>query len=383
MPGDKKLCVITGTTSGLGLETMRELLNTGKYYVIAANRDVEKMQQVAQQNSFNPNDFTIMKCDLASFQSVRDFVFNLKSFKSNRPLDRLVCNAAVYQPALSVPKFTQDGIEQQLQINHLSHFLLCNLLLSDMAKAKDPRMIIVGSITGNDNTVGGGTVYPLADLGDLKGLRDGAKDPISMIDGGVFTGAKGYKDAKLCNMQTIVELHRRYHKSTGITFSTMYPGCIATTQLFREKRQWFRKLFPLFMKYVTGGFVSENEAGQRLAEVVDSPVCQKSGVYWAWNGGAKTVAYLDINNKNGILTGAGGSGGSILMNDFSNKVIDRKTSSLMWEYSSNIVGAKWPQSGPESLIEQEERMLEIKKKAEAKKGIIISPQLGKKDAALV
>ena len=31
-----------------------------------------------------------------------------------------------------------------------------------------------------------------------------------------------------------------------------------------------------------------------------------TGVYWSWNGGAKTVAYIDLTKKNGILTGAGG-----------------------------------------------------------------------------
>ena len=46
------------------------------------------------------------------------------------------------------PKYTENDIEEQLQINHLGHFLLCSLLLPDMQKAKDPRMIIVGSITG-------------------------------------------------------------------------------------------------------------------------------------------------------------------------------------------------------------------------------------------
>lgn len=45
---------------------------------------------------------------------------------------------------------------------------------------------------------------------------------------------------QVCNMMTSNELHRRYHEATGITFSTMYPGCIAETNLFREKRQWFR-----------------------------------------------------------------------------------------------------------------------------------------------
>jgi hypothetical protein len=44
-------------------------------------------------------------------------------------------------------------------------------------------------------------------------------------------------------------------------------SCIATSELFREKRKWFRIIFPFFMKYVTKGFVSEMEAGERLAEV--------------------------------------------------------------------------------------------------------------------
>ncbi len=46
-------------------------------------------------------------------------------------------------------------------------------------------------------------------------------------------------------MMTVSELHRRYHEDTGIIFSSMYPGCIAETNLFREKRQWFRKVIIL------------------------------------------------------------------------------------------------------------------------------------------
>jgi protochlorophyllide reductase len=44
----KKLVVITGTTSGLGKETARSLINQGDYYVVCACRDVEKMKQVAE-----------------------------------------------------------------------------------------------------------------------------------------------------------------------------------------------------------------------------------------------------------------------------------------------------------------------------------------------
>ncbi|KAF7140632.1 hypothetical protein RHSIM_Rhsim06G0147100 [Rhododendron simsii] len=89
-----------------------------------------------------------------------------------------------------------------------------------------------------------------------------------MIDGGDFDGAKAYKDTKVCNMLTMQEFHRRYHEETGITFASLYPGCIATTGLFREHIPLFRLLFPPFQKYNTKGYVSEDEAGKRLAQVV-------------------------------------------------------------------------------------------------------------------
>ena len=209
-----------------------------------------------------------------------------------------------------------------------------------MSKVKNARMVIVGSITGNSNTIGGGLVLPLADLGDLKGLEEGATNPTAMIDGKPFNGAKAYKDSKICNMMTVNELHKRYHKSTGITFSSIYPGCIATSQLFREKRGWFRFIFPLFMKYVTGGFVSEDEAGDRLAQVVQAEECLKSGVYWSWNGGARQAPVK--NFKTGFVEGTGGSGGEIFENTPSDQVADPERSRKMWDYSTAITGAVWP-----------------------------------------
>jgi protochlorophyllide reductase len=138
-----------------------------------------------------------MKLELGNLQSVRDFVANLKAFKSARPLNHLICNAAVYLPKDPSPIWTDDGFEMSMGVNHLGHFLLVNLLLEDMAKAKGARVCIVGSITGNTNTVGGGLVYPFADLGKLQGFEKGATKPVSMADGKPFFGAKAYKDSKV------------------------------------------------------------------------------------------------------------------------------------------------------------------------------------------
>jgi len=300
-----------------------------------AVRDVEKAKNVAKQEGMPDGSYTVLKLELGNLQSVRDFVANLKAFKSARPLTHLICNAAVYRPTDPTPAWTDDGFEMSMGVNHLGHFLLVNLLLDDMKKAKGARCVIVGSITGNTNTVGGGLVYPRADLGNLQGFEAGGTNPVSMIDGKPFFGAKAYKDAKVCNMMTVTELHNRYHNTTGISFSSMYPGCIADTPLFREKRPWFRKAFPWFMKYVTGGYVGEQEAGERLAQCIDDPVCSKSGVYWSWNGGAQQVGRY---SEDGKPRGAGGSGGEIFENAQSDAVSDGPTIRKMWDLSAKMVG---------------------------------------------
>lgn len=333
--GKRKLCVVTGASSGLGLNAAATLAKTGRHFVVMACRDVEKGKRVALEKGLPDGSYTVMKLELASLQSVRDFIANLKAFKSARPLNNLICNAAVYRPTDPEPAWTDDGFEMSMGVNHLSHFLLVNLLLKDMQKAKDPRVCIVGSITGNSNTVGGGLVYPRADLGNLSGFEAGAKNPIAMADGKPFFGAKAYKDSKVCNMMTVSQLHDRYHEKTGITFSSMYPGCIAETDLFREKRSWFRKGFPWFMKYVTGGYVGMEEAGDRLAQVIDDPQCSKSNVYWSWNGGAQQVGRWSSDGK---PKGAGGSGGEIFENEQSDAVTDPVTAQKMWETSVKAVG---------------------------------------------
>jgi len=340
--GTRKLCVVTGASSGLGLATVKALADEGNTFVICAVRSPEKMRQVAKEAGIKESSYCAMKLELASLKSVRDFVSDLKAFKGPRALDRLVCNAAVYLPADPQPRFTDDGFEMSMGVNHLGHFLLVNLLLDDMAKAKNARVCIVGSITGNTNTIGGGFVYPRANLGELAGLAQASES--LMADGGKFDGAKAYKDSKLLNMMTVDQLHRRYHDSTGITFCSMYPGCIAETNLFREKREWFRKLFPVFMKYVTGGYVSEGEAGERLAQVVNDPVCVKSGVYWSWNGNAQQVGAVkgiydaETGKTRYEVQGAGGAGGEIFENQWSSEVSNTDKSALAWDLSMKAVG---------------------------------------------
>ncbi|CDP05887.1 unnamed protein product [Coffea canephora] len=312
----KGTVVITGASSGLGLATAKALAETGKWHIIMACRDFLKAERAAKSVGMTKENYTIMHLDLGSLDSVRQFVDTFR--RSGRSLDVLVCNAAVYLPTAKEPTFTAEGFELSVGVNHLGHFLLARSLLDDMNQSDYPskRLIIVGSITGNTNTLAG-NVPPKASLGDLRGLAGGLNglNTASMIDGGDFDGAKAYKDSKVCNMLTMQEFHRRYHEDTGITFASLYPGCIATTGLFREHIPLFRFLFPPFQKYVTKGFVSEEEAGKRLAQVVSDPSLTKSGVYWSWN---KDSASFE--------------------NQLSQEASDVEKARKVWEISEKLVG---------------------------------------------
>jgi len=128
----KGTAVITGASSGLGLATAKALADTGKWHVIMACRNFLKAEKAARSVGMSKEDYTVMHLDLASLESVKQFVENFR--RTEQPLDVLVCNAAVYQPTAKEPSFTAEGFEISVGTNHLGHFLLSRLLLDDLKK---------------------------------------------------------------------------------------------------------------------------------------------------------------------------------------------------------------------------------------------------------
>lgn len=309
--------VITGASSGVGLHAAKALAKRG-WNVVMACRDLQKAKKAAESVEMPEDSYTIMHIDLGSLNSVREFVNNFRA--SGKSLDALVCNAAIYMPLLKQPLRSPEGYELTVATNHLGHFLLCNLMLEDLKKsnASDRRLVILGTVTHNPDELGG-KIPPRPDLGNLDGFAAGFKEPIAMIDGKKFEPVKAYKDSKVCNVLTMRELHRRYHESTGIVFSSLYPGCVADTPLFRHHYPLFQKLFPLFQKYITGGYVSQELAGERVAAVVADPEYRQSGVYWSWGNRQK---------KNG----------KPYVQQVSPQARDDEKAKRMWELSEKLVG---------------------------------------------
>jgi protochlorophyllide reductase len=317
-PHHKSTVVITGASSGVGLYAAKALSQRG-WYVVMACRDLAKAEKAAQMVGMPQDSYTIMHIDLASLESVRHFVKDFRA--SGKSLDALVCNAAIYMPLLKEPLRSPEGYELSVATNHLGHFLLSKLMLEDLknSSSKEPRLVILGTVTHNPDELGG-KIPPRPDLGNLQGFAEGFKEPISMIDGKKFEPVKAYKDSKVCNVLTMRELHRRYHSATGITFSSLYPGCVATTALFRNHYPLFQKIFPLFQKYITGGFVSEELAGERVAAVVADPEYNQSGTYWSWGNRQK-------------------KDGKSFVQKVSSEARDDDKAELLWQLSEKLVGA--------------------------------------------
>ena len=312
--------LITGTTSGVGLHATKALVDRG-WQVVTANRDPVRAAAAADRLAIPSAQLSHLRFDLADLDSVRAGAETLVA-SLGRPLDALVINAAVYKPRLEQPERSPQGYEISMATNHLGQFLLIHLLLPDLERSSHPsrRVVILGTVTANSKELGGKIPIPApADLGDLAGFKAGFQAPIAMANGKPFKPGKAYKDSKLCNMITTQELHRRLHGSTGIVFSSLYPGCVADSHLFRHAPQAFQKIFPWFQKNITGGYVSQAQAGERVAQVVADPAFSSSGVHWSWGNRQK-------------------QGGKQFSQELSDKASNPGTAQAMWEESMKLVG---------------------------------------------
>ena len=295
----KGLVLLTGTTSGVGLNTLKPLLRFG-WEVLAINRSNKRAIKIAREflSESEIKNIHFMEIDLSDLDDVRNGCNEiLKKFKNQ--LNSIICNAAVYKPRLRKPERSPQGFENSMAVNHFGHFLLISLLFESILSSEKeiflngktikykPRITVLGTVTANYSELGGRIPIPApADLGDLSGFKNGFLSPISMANGKKFKPGKAYKDSKLCNMVTVQELSKRYPKEK-IIVNSLYPGCVANTNLFRDTPWLFRLLFPIFQKFITKGYVSQRLAGERVAQVATLKKYALPGVHWSWGNRQK------------------------------------------------------------------------------------------------
>ena len=138
---NEKVFIVTGANSGLGYESSLALAEKGAT-VIMACRNLERAQLSLEaiKQSVPSAKVALMKLDLASLKSVRNFAEAFKS-KHDR-LDVLINNGG---PVGAVRSATEDGFESHLGVCHLAHFALTGLLLDMLLIMPSSRVVTVSS----------------------------------------------------------------------------------------------------------------------------------------------------------------------------------------------------------------------------------------------
>ena len=190
--------LITGGSSGIGLEASKQLIRRGHQLLLLC-RTEERCTETVK----------ILSASDTKQTTARGIAINLKNLEEietgcsrllqiNEPIDTLILNAGIQNVGIKNPQFTKQGIEETFSINHLAHQLILMRLLPLLQKSKRPRLVITSSEVHNPNS-GGGRVGQPATLGALDGLRP--HERIAMLNGQKnFDADKAYKDSKLCNI---------------------------------------------------------------------------------------------------------------------------------------------------------------------------------------
>ena len=138
---NKKTCLITGASTGIGYSTALGIAKEGLNVIIASNnreRGYEAAGKIASES--NSENVEYIHVNLASFQSIRNFA-NEFNAKYNR-LNILINNAGVYY---SKQTFSPDDIEMTIGINHFAPFLLSGLLMDCLQNSGEGRIVNVSS----------------------------------------------------------------------------------------------------------------------------------------------------------------------------------------------------------------------------------------------
>jgi NAD(P)-dependent dehydrogenase (short-subunit alcohol dehydrogenase family) len=195
-----KICMVTGATSGIGKVTARALAEQGAT-VIVVGRDPARsdatVRAIRQQTGNSRVEH--MLADLSSMQQVRDLAAQFK--REHDRLHVLVNNAG----AIFMMRHTStDGLEMTFALNHLSPFLLTNLLL-DVITASGPARIV--------NVSSAAHVGARLNFDNLQHR------------GFFFNGYGVYGQSKLMNLLFTYELARRLD-GRGVTVNALHPGLV-------------------------------------------------------------------------------------------------------------------------------------------------------------
>jgi NAD(P)-dependent dehydrogenase (short-subunit alcohol dehydrogenase family) len=294
-----KVIVITGTSSGIGIETARALFLTGARLLLTA-RDLNKAKS-ALGEIVEREGVELVEMDNTSLSSVRAAAQTILQ-KSNGQVNILVNNAGIM--ALQKLEHTNDGFEMQFGVNHLAHFLLFELLKPALLASASPefssRVVNVSSSAHH--------VASINETGDYNFEKTEYNDWVS------------YGQSKTANIYMANEIERRYG-SRGLHATSLHPGTIATG-LTQHMDPAMLEIF----KTDEGVFKTMKSPEQGAATTVWAAIGQE----WEKKGGEflADCGKTTRGNDNREIAGAG----------FAGHAYDPEREARLWKDSLKMVG---------------------------------------------
>ena len=291
-----RLTIVTGSTSGLGLETARVLAMRGARVIVAARSETKArrvMRELEHEDQGAQLEFHHL--DLSNLASVRGFAEWF--LERDSALDLLINNSGI----MNVPYGeTIDGNEMQFGTNHLGHFALTGLVLPALERAPAARVVTVSSIAHKDGDV---------DFDDLQ-----------FAGGHGYSPMLAYRRSKLANLLFALELDRRLDAAGAATISVAaHPG-VSDTSLADHlvDNSWGRLLRPMASRVLQG---AEQGALPILRAATDAEV--RGGQYFGSAHLAETT-------------------GPPVLARPSLRARDNEVGSRLWRASELLTGVRFP-----------------------------------------
>lgn len=246
-----KVCLVTGSSSGIGKVTARELARMGATVVIVCrNRAKGEVTQAEIKEASGNAQVDLIVADLSELSQVRRAASEF--LQKYAQLHVLIHNAGAIN---GERKGTPDGLENTFATNYLAPFLLTQLLL-DVLKASAPARIVNVSSSGHTS----GHI----DFADLQGTQS-------------YSFMKAYTQSKLALIYFTYELADRL-KGTGVTVNALHPGLVASN--FNNGTKGMAHFIGEVVYFFRG--VSVEKGAQTMLYLATSPEVEGvSGKYFA------------------------------------------------------------------------------------------------------
>ena len=141
--------LLTGGTSGIGLEAASRLLQAGHRLSVLC-RNGATAAALRQRLS---GSLSTPICDLADLQAVGRCAQGL--LEANAAIDTLVLNAGLQYTGAPQPRWSVQGFELTLAVNHLAHQALLQQVMPLLRLASAPRLVVTASEVHDPSTPGG------------------------------------------------------------------------------------------------------------------------------------------------------------------------------------------------------------------------------------